>query len=235
MKSQRQIISRIPQRGMTRDQWDLVVENELVKIWLESMTPAELKSVKEGGFASASPASFAKLDAIILKQAETTGWRLGLSRLVQFRFSEWDLHPNGPEKHRKYGLAVARSARIMQRKELPPIEDPDQWRVKQETVEELRILLKNLRTTFALQRKSSAPKDVHNLFAKMVSDSPESFPHLAVNAERWSKFFEENPHTLRPMTLGDRAKPATLYDDFLAWCSGWDPDSIRQAISRLKS
>jgi hypothetical protein len=158
-----------------------------------------------------------------------------LSELVQFRKSEWDLQPNGPEKHKKYGLAVARSARIMQRKELPPIEDPDQWRVKQETVEELRILLKNLRAKFALQRKGLTPEDAHSLFAATVSDSPESFPHLAANAERWSKFFEENEDVLRPMTLGERAKPAALYDEFLAWSTGWDQDSIRQTISRLKS
>jgi hypothetical protein len=233
MRSQRQIISRIPQKGMSGEQWGLVVEYELVKIWLETMSAAELKSFKEGGFASVTPAAFAKLDAIILHQAETLGWRIELSELVQFRKSEWDLKPGGPEKHKKYGLACSRSARILQRKALPPIEDPDQWRVKQETVEELRVLLKNLMAKFALQRKGLTPKDAHSLFAATVSDSVESFPHLAANAERWTRFFEENPDVLHLMTLGDRAKPAPLYYEFLAWCSGWDPDSIRQAISRL--
>lgn len=235
MKSQRQIISRIPQKGMTGKQWALVTENELLEIWLEIMSAAELKSFKEGGLARVTPAAFAKLDAIILHQAETLGWRIGLSELVQSRFSEWDLKPGGPEKHKKYGMAVARSARRMQRKELPPIEDPDQWRVKQETVEELRVLLKSLKAKFALQRKGLTPKDAYGLFAATVSDSPESFPNLAANAERWTKFFEANSDVFGSMTLGDRIKPAALYDEFLAWSTGWDPDSIRQAISRLKS
>ncbi len=235
MKSHRQIISRIPQKGMSGEQWGLVVENELVKIWLETMSTAELKGLRESGFASASPAACARLDAIILSQAETLGWRIGLSKLVQSRFSEWDRNPKGPEMHKKYGLACSRSARILQRKELPPIEDPDQWRVKQETVEELRILLKNLRAKFALQRKGLTPKDAHGLFAATVSDSPESFPNLAANAERWSKFFEANPDVLGSMTLGDRIKPAALYDEFLAWSTGWAPESLRQTISRLKS
>jgi hypothetical protein len=231
MPRQPQIISRIPQKGMSGEKWGLVVENELVKIWLSMMSSAERETFGQRGIAGLGRSAFTKLDNIILRQAETLGWRIGLSELVRFRFSEWDLDPKSPEMHRKYGLAVARSARIMQRKELPPIQDPDQWLVKQETVEELRVLLQNMRAKFAIERKKSTPE---TLFSAAVTESPGSFPHLAANLERWQKFFEKNPHTLRPMTVGDRAKPGALYDEFMAWSTGWEPDSVRQAISRLK-
>src|SRR6266404_4144509 len=214
---QHQIISRIPQRGMNAEQWGLVVENALIKIWVDAMSAAERKGFEEGGLGNVSAASFAKLDEIILHQAETLGWRIRLSKLVQFRQSEWDQEKAGPEKFRRMGMAEAKLARIVQRRELPPIEDPDQWLVKQETVEELRIVLQNLRATFAVQRKGLTPNEAHKLFSVAVSESPESFRHLASNLERWLRFFHENPDTLRPMAVGDRAKPGMLYDEFLAW------------------
>jgi hypothetical protein len=233
MKSQRQIISRIPQRGMTGEQWSLVVENELLKIWVKAMSPTERKGFEGGGLASVSPAGFAKLDEIILHQAETLGWRIELSKLVQFRKSEWDLDPKGPEKHRKFGMAVAKSARIMQRKELPPLEDPDQWLVKKETVEELRLLLEQLRAAVAMRRNSPSAEKVRHLFSTTVADSPESFPHLAANLERWQKFHEERPFALVPLTTRKRAAPAALYDEFLSWSTGWETEALRQAISQL--
>jgi hypothetical protein len=107
---------------MSGEQWGFVVEHELLKLWIAAMSPAERKTLKGSGIAGLGRAAFAKLDAIILHQAKTLGRRIGLSHLVRFRFSQWDLDPKGPEMHRRFGLAVARSARIMQRKELPPIQ-----------------------------------------------------------------------------------------------------------------
>lgn len=104
---------------------------------------------------------------------------------MRFRFSEWDQDPQGPELHRKYGLAVARSAKIMQRKELPPIVDLDQWTVKQATVEELRVLLRTLRAKFAIERRKSNPE---MLFAATISDHQNRFrtSRLTRNAGRSS-------------------------------------------------
>ena len=102
---------------MDGDQWGLVVENELIKIWVDAMSAAERKRFEEGGLPKVSSASFDKLDEIILRQAETLGWRIGLSKLVQFRQSQWDHEETGPEKFRKMGMAEAKFARIMQRRE----------------------------------------------------------------------------------------------------------------------
>ena len=128
---QRQIVLHIPLRGMTRGQWALAVQIELVKAWTESFTPAEMEA-----YVGACPDGrlhldmiparlYQKLDQIILRQAETLGWHIGLSELVHFRFSEWDHEPDGPEMFRKLGLAYRNSALISQRRKLPPIEDPE--------------------------------------------------------------------------------------------------------------
>jgi hypothetical protein len=231
MKQRRQIISHIPQRGMTGREWGLAVENELVPMWLSELSAAERERLAERGMGQASPAAFLKLDRIILEQAETLSWRIGLSELVQFRFSEWDRAPDGPDKHKKYGAACARAARIMQRQELPPVTDPEQWAVKRETVTELRLVLKRMRATLALNRKTPSRSDVNTLFFRLIAESPE-LVHLRANIERWQKFIEQTP--LRPDAESRRTMPGDLYDQFLASSTGWEQESLRQTIARLK-
>jgi hypothetical protein len=242
MEPRRQIISHIPQRGMSAEEWGLVTQTELLKMWMNALSAADREKLElardEQGLLVLDriPARlFVKLDEIILQQAETLGWRIELSELIRFRKSEWDKDPDGPEKHLRLGKANARSARIMQRRELPPIDDPDQWLVKQETVQELRLVLQRMRATFALSRRAPTRDEVRTLFSGIITDSPQTSPHLATNLDRWLKFFEENPDLLRPVALGDRAKPAALYDEFLSWSTGWEPESLRQAISNLKT
>jgi len=235
MKLQRQIIAHIPHKGMTRDEWAWCIERELMELWKSAMTAAEREALpySEDGLLIVDqvPKSlYPKIDRIILEQAETLGWRIELAALVQYRKSDWDMDPKGPEMHKKFGLACAKFARIAQRKRLPPITDPDQWAVKQETVEELRVLLQNLRAKVAIGTKSSPEV----LFSSTANESPETYPHVAANLELWQKFFHDHPHTLRPMAVGDRPKPAALYDEFLAASSGWEVGSLRQTISRLK-
>jgi hypothetical protein len=235
MTVQRQIISRIPHQGMSGEQWGVVVENELLEIWIEWLSAKELEEVNKAGLLGASKSAFKKLDEIIIDQAQTVGWRMGLSLLVQFRFSEWDNQQDGPELHDKFRLAVVNSARIMSRQKLPPITDPDQHAVKEETVSELRPLLTNLRNGLALRRSRPSSAEVHQLFLDSVSNAPESYPHLAANAKRWGAFFDANPDTLLPLVVNEknRVTPASLYDEFLSWCTGWKPGPLREAISRL--
>jgi len=231
MKQRRLIISHIPQKNMTGKQWALVIENELLGMWLSELSDAERERIRQGGIAQASPLAFEKLDRIILEQAETLTWRIGLSELVQSRFSEWDLAADGPDKHRRYGLACARAARILQREELPPINDPAQKVMKRETVTELRLVLKRMRATFAVNRGTPSRSDVNALFFRIVAESPELI-RLRGNVERWRKFLEETPSALLP-GKARRTMPAGLYDTFLSWSTGWEQDSLRETISRL--
>lgn len=235
---QRQIISRIPQRGMTPEQWGASIQFELVPIWIDALSRRDREKVlaafEQRSLDSLPSNLFAKLDSIIVHQAETLGWRMTLSELVRFRMSVWDLAENGPEMFRKLGLALARSARRMQRKELAPIEDPDQRLVKHETVQELRLVLSILRTHFSTIQKRPEQVAVLKKFENTILDSSQSFGHLRANLDRWLKFFEENEEAIRrPVVLRVRSSPASLYDEFLSWCTGWQQESVRQAISKL--
>jgi hypothetical protein len=177
----------------------------------------------------------AKLDEIILDQAIDLGWRIGLSLLVQWRFSEWDHEPQGPEKFEKLGRAFVRSARVLQRRELPRVTDPDQWLVKNETVDELRVVLDRLRAFFALRRNTPSRTEAHDVFSAIVRESPNLFPQLAASLDRWQDFYKNNPDELMPLITGSRLKPAALFISFQSHCSGWEPESLRQVISRLGS
>lgn len=237
MTARRQIVSRIPHAGMSPTQWGMVIEKELLEIWIGSMSPRELQK-----FAAVWPRRdqvplelYRRLDRIIIEQARTTSWRMELSPLVQLRKSEWDHQDNGPRLHQQYGEACADFARIVQKKKLPPLADPDHWAVKQETVSELRLLLPNLRQVFTSMKRKPAVHDVLENFSKILSDSPATYRHLKANEERWLKFLEDSRDVCRPILQGSRTQPATLYDEFLAWCTGWKSDAIRQAISRLRS
>jgi len=237
-KAQRQIISHIPHKGRTGEQWGLAIGRELMEMWMAKLSKRERDALPRDPqglliIDKVSSQLSAKLDEIVLDQAIALGWRIGLSLLVQWRFSEWDHEKHGPEKFEKLGRAFARSARVLQRRELPPIKDPDQWLVKKETVEELRVVLERLRASFALRRSTPVPAEAHDLFSSTVRESANLFPHLAANLERWQAFHGSNPEELVPLTVSSRPKPGALYDSFLSWCTGWDAESLRQAISRL--
>jgi len=236
MKPTRQIISRIPHAGMSGTQWGVVIQRELLEIWIRSMSPRELKK-----FAAVWPLAdqvppelYPRLDRIIIQQARTVGWRVELSELVRFRKSEWDSQGNGPALHEEYGAACAESALILQKKKPAPLEDPAHWEVKQETVSELRLLLPKLRGTFTIMKKRPTVHDVLENFSKILSDSPATYRHLKANEERWLKFLEQNRQICRPILEGNRLRASTLYDEMLAWSTGRKADSIRQIISRLR-
>lgn len=235
--AQRQIIARIPQRGMTGEQLGFAVENELTKLWIDSMTASERaafsEAVDQRRLEDLPKRLFNRLDRVILSQAQTLGWRITLSDLVRFRMSEWDGMANGPDNFRRFGLACAKSARILQKREPAPL-DPDLRTVKAETVAELRLVLKTLRAQLATQRRALSAQAMRHDFATFVAQSPSTFPHLWSNGERWDKFFEENPDMLSPAS-SERVKPGFLFDEFLAWSTGREPRALRQAIASLSA
>ena len=178
------------------------------------------------------------MDEIIIRQAVTLGWRIGLSELVHWRLSEWELAPDGLKLLRRYHRAVERAARIFQRREKPPLDDPNLYPFKVATVKELRVLLSEMREAFR-PRLSDSPDDVERVllshFFRIVVKRSSSFPLIAANRLRWDAFFKEQPTVLRQNLAEVRLRPASLFDLWLSWCKGVDPEWLRQTISRLGS
>jgi hypothetical protein len=208
-----QIIARIPHPyPPSGEGLGILITKELVDIWESILSDTELDELR--GQQSVSASAVQKLDELILKQAETMGWRLGLSALVHLRFSEWDSCPDGPALFEQYGKALAKSARRFQKLEPPPIDDPDLYRGKQETVLELRLFLRNLRNAFSRKRRQPSSDELIDYFQKTVSAEGYAFIHLKTNLNSWLQFFRADPISVKLLLHGKRAAPATLFD---AW------------------
>jgi hypothetical protein len=227
-----QIISRIPRPyPPSGEALGALITKELFNIWESILSDSELRELR--GAKSLSATTVEKLDALILKQAETFGWRLGLSPLVHLRFSGWDFQSDGPTLFDQYGKALARSSRLFQKREPPPIDDPDLYRLKQETVSELRLFLRNLRSAFSRRRVSPSSDEVIDYFQETVSAEGDAFIHLKANINSWLQFFRADSISVKLLLHGKRATPATLFDSWLAWGKGLEPETIRQKISEL--
>jgi hypothetical protein len=89
-----QIIARIAQQGKTRDEWDASITYQLATMWLDKVPPADLRAAsaqRPSWLTRMSPKALRVLDEVIVRQAVTLGSRIGLSQLVQWRLSEWEI------------------------------------------------------------------------------------------------------------------------------------------------
>ena len=242
-----QIIARIPQKGMTRDGWDGWITIELIDLWFDRLPPDDLKVVEAQGsrwlkrprwLKKMSPEALNALDEIIVRQAATVGWRIGLSWLVQWRLSEWEVLPNGLELLRRYHSSIARAVRIFRRLETPPLDDPGLYVFKVETIKELKIVLHKLRDDFH-DRLCDPPAElkpkVVSRFLNVVKRNSRSLPYLASNRHRWLVFLNEQPTELTQLLNKRRLSPASLFDAWLAWCKHVSIEWLRQQISVLGS
>ena len=169
-----QIIARIPRPyPPSTEALGALITKELFDVLESILSKTEFSELR--GSQSVSATSVEKLDALILRQAETMGWRLGLSPLVHLRFSEWDNQSNGPTLFERYGKALAKSARRFQKRELLPLDDPDLYRHKLETVPKLRLLLHNMRNKFSKTRVRPSEDDLIEYFKKNVSAEGDAF------------------------------------------------------------
>ncbi len=226
-----QIIARISRPyPQSAEALDALVTKELYDIWVNTLSDSELSELRAQSMSSTAAE---KLDALILKQAETMGWRLGLSALVHWRFSEWDVDSIGPTLFGQYGKAIAKAARRFQKRELPPIDDPDLYPLKQETVPELRRFLRSLRSAFSRRRVSPSSDEIIDYFQKTVLAEGDACIHLKANMNSWLQFFRGNSISVKLFLHGKRTSPAALFDSWFAWCKGLEPETIRQKISEL--
>jgi hypothetical protein len=228
----------------SQEKFGEVITNELVEIlWNSVLTEDERGSLEiEGellkGPSVADEKRNEKLDALILKQAETFGWRISLSKMVQARFRVWEELPNGSERFEQFGKACARAVRIMQKKEPPPIDDPGLRRSKFVAVGELRLLLKNLRDEFSIARTTPTAAVISERFAAIVTAEPDTFEYIHQNLDSWKKFFKDEygSSSIKALAVGvrsSRISPAELFDTWLASSKGYATDSVRQHLSRM--
>ena len=234
-----QIIARIPQTQTTLKHWGTKISLHLISLWIE-MVPGPDQKIAEAGepgwLSRMSKEAVRVLDEIIIRQAVTLGWRITISELVLWRRSQWELLADGLELLRRYHRALKRAARIYQGLEKPPLDDPDLYRAKVETVKELRVLLSEMRKAY--QARFCDPLGVLEPvlvahFLKALAKRSKAFPFLAGNRKHWRGFLAEQSAALRPQLAEVRLRPASLFDSWISWCKRRDQEWTRQTISRL--
>jgi hypothetical protein len=161
------------------------------------------------------------------------GLAIGPEPARTVRFAEWDSLSNGPTLFELYGKALAKSARRFQKREPPPIDDTDLYGLKQETVQELRRLLRSLRSAFSRRRVSPSLDEIIDYFQKTVLAKGDACIHLKTSMNSWLQFFRADSISVKLLVHGKRTSPAALFDSWFAWCKGLEPETIRQKISEL--
>jgi len=122
-----QIIARVSQKNTNEAHWNRHFSERLVSLWIERMSLADRKIAMAGGLgwvSQISPESIRVFDELIIRQAGTAGWRIGLSEWVHWRLSEWEQTPEHLPQLRRYYHALIQAARIFQRSKKPPLDDP---------------------------------------------------------------------------------------------------------------
>jgi hypothetical protein len=237
-----QIVAQVQQRGRSGKQWAKAWDEELVKLLSRILSGKELAEFSAWRLVpTLEPRSMLGiLDEVILRQAETGGWRSALSTIVQRRFSDWDIEKDGPKLFSRLGNAYAKAARIMQGRELPPLDDPQLYLSKLKTVRELSRIQKKM---LAESMPQAAP-ELRNFFFAAIVGGKRSFVALNRNLERWKAFCEQKENL--PLLLsfakrdGDRqVTPVQLFDAWMAWCKGaargkpMDQETVRKRISAM--
>jgi hypothetical protein len=173
------------------------------------------------------------LDERVILEAETLGQRIFTSRLVQARVQAWEWQPGGIERNERLGKALAKYGRIMQRQELPPI-DPGIRQHKQETVNELRLASRAFRQQYTKLRKTPTQAELLKMFRQVLAGGGGVFPYLTANLDSWVLFFEQEKDTVSRALSTSRFPAAEIYDQWLAWATGYKQEALRQKIATLK-
>jgi len=231
-----EIISRIHwHRGMSRNELDRVITKELEGLWIIQLSEPQRAMIAQGKWDELPHQAWSKLDRTIVKQAETLGWRLLVSTLVLKSFRRWTEEATGPELFEALGKALARSVRILQRRELPPSDNLDLISTEEQTICELRIVRREMRKKFAKKRRSPNPEELLASFVKIVSNSRMGCSLLRANVGHWLPFLENHLPQLSELVRSGRPAPAALFHEWLAECKGHHPETLRKKISSMRS
>lgn len=171
------------------------------------------------------------IDERIILETETLGWRIFASTLVQARLQAWEWQNDGIALYERLGKSLAKFGRIMRQQELPPL-DPQIRQNKQKTVNELRLASRAFRQQYTKLRKKLSQAELLNMFRQVLTDG--DFPYLTANRDSWVLFFEQEKDTVSQALSVSRFPAASLYDQWLAWATGYKQEALRQKIATLK-
>lgn len=236
MHAQPLLLSHLPTRGQSARQWGDNITTVLVQLWLPKLSDVDRCWLIAFGVNAPFYVSIKALvafDQLLLEQASVTGLRIGMSPLVQRRFIQWEFERGGPQKVRAYGDACALAMERF-RGQRPMPWDPDQYFHRQETVEELFHLLamidQDLKPRGSVEEKETKLAEV---FLYVIAKQ-KKYKNLRADWDAWSLFFAKQEHRTLLRVCMEESKAGLLYDSLISVGRRIQPESVGQAISRLK-
>jgi hypothetical protein len=217
---------RPDQELRTREDWDRFIT-------IGMQTYFDQEPAKRNAVPSEIPELF---DEYILYQSSTLGWRITLGTEIQRRMSAWWLEPSGPRKFKRLGDALALSAERVQGRKPARITDPDWYAGKKDTVGELKSLIGQILNIVVPRRTPPTSDSLIGTVASIVQADGSAFPMLHRSIGSLQKFLNEaGVSYAERLRKGNRVSPSKLFDDWSAWRRNYDPEHLRQEISRIGS
>jgi len=172
------------------------------------------------------------LDKMIIELAQTFGWRIYLSELVQRQIARW--HNSKEKLHliKQLGEAVYLAAQVAHEEAQLPVTDPELRALKPQAVSELRRLLRQSRAVFNQYRnRRPSDQEVREWFRKTIKTSPKSFPFWSRNIPSLLQYAERRAR-VQQIALGG-IPPARLFDEWGADIYHLSPKTFRRSVSGL--
>jgi len=241
-----QIVSQIPRFAYRSPEvLNPEVEKRFLLVLLGQLTPDEhvelerlltcSETERKAAVGSAIVRSIhAKVDELLINQVVTFGWTLTQTAIASDRFKAWDNDLDGPDKIMRFARAWKRSVLISQGKQNAPDDDPTLYVFKQETVPQLRQVLRQLHHWFAVQRMSVSNDALIKQFETIVRSDAGVFHLAGSNLDLWLAFLRSDPRYLLTAISASRHKPGSMFDDWWTWLRRRnDAKKTRDNISKL--
>jgi hypothetical protein len=179
-----------------------------------------------------SAAELWRLDAMIIEDSETSGWRMAMSRLVQWRMSQWDA-----ERFEQFGIALARWKRVLNGEEKPIVDDPRWYSFRQDTLKELRASGRLIADKLKTRNSSCGRRELAQMWKSVLDAHPE-YGLLRQHQQNWLGFVGDPNVPCNQLTTllqeGEFSAPQ-LFNEWWGHRLDRDPSSLGELFSRLGS
>jgi hypothetical protein len=178
------------------------------------------------------PDEVRKLDAIILKQAETTGPNIQLSRIVQWRWHEWP-----PSTFEKFCQALMKYLRGDRDGRPASADDVGLKEFRRELINEIKATGRLLSAELRRKRRTYTKRELANAWREFIVAEASKCPRLYSNCDHFVSFVGDDrlpSNEISHMLQGVRFSATALCDEFLGHRMRRDPEKLRQKISRQK-
>lgn len=173
-----------------------------------------------------------ELDQLIRQALVEQGVRMLLVPVVLQRVNDWvTVEPENEALHhvRQLTKVLTQIARLAQGKSKAPL---DSWvRYKSPLLREIKALTKFLKEKVKGSHRLPDDHSLPDLMQEIVEGAPQTFPTF-IRIEIPFQFVQAKPEMLRLLAEG-KIKPSGFLYELIGWSTNRDPESARQAISRL--